>query len=330
MISTSSRTLWVDQMRGICMMAILLFHTEAYYNDGREIIPYNFYVANVLVAFFFLSGYLFHSDITTFIFSRKMRSIIRRIIFPYFSFTLLLALPKAAMTDYSLQEVITRILEGKGSWFIATLAIAEIEFACAMLIRRTWLFHLLPWIALVGAYLLTGHLNNEYNYWKIHNSLIAYFFVYIGYMYRQYEHRLRMLSKPLVTLLCLLLLVIIKIYVQRTHQSWVIDGVEVTCYPLFIVDMLLGICLLKNLISPLPRIPFIQYTGMHSLTYYFFCGAVPMAVTRLLHHFSFYYEGQYWHIIVAFALVYIISTVIAWLFSNYFVFLHKITAWRRR
>ena len=88
--------------------------------------------------------YLFHSDITTFIFSRKMRSIIRRIIFPYFSFTLLLALPKAAMTDYSLQEVITRILEGKGSWFIATLAIAEIEFACAMLIRRTWLFHLLP------------------------------------------------------------------------------------------------------------------------------------------------------------------------------------------
>ena len=64
MISTSNRTLWVDQMRGICMMAILLFHTEAYYNDGREIIPYNFYVANVLVDFFFLSGYLFHSDIT--------------------------------------------------------------------------------------------------------------------------------------------------------------------------------------------------------------------------------------------------------------------------
>ena len=328
MFSTSSnRVLWIDQMRGFCMLAILLFHTEAYYNDGREIIPYNFYVANVLVAFFFLSGYLFQSDIRTFIFSRKMRAIFRRIIFPYFTFTLLLAFPKAAMTDYSLQEVITRILEGKGSWFIATLAIAEIEFACAMLIRRTWFFHLLPWIALAGAILLTGHFNSEYNYWKIHYSLIAYFFVYLGHMYRQYEFQLRALKKPLATVLCLLLLVVIKIYVQRTHQSWVIDGVEVTCYPLFIIDMLLGILLLKNLISPLPRIFFIQYTGAHCLSYYIFCGTVCMAVTKLLHHFSFYYDGQYWHILVAFLLVYIISTLIACIIANYFVFLHKINRW---
>ena len=47
------------------MVAILLDHTEIYYT-GDNIIGYNYYVANVLVAFFFLSGYLFLQGKTVF------------------------------------------------------------------------------------------------------------------------------------------------------------------------------------------------------------------------------------------------------------------------
>ena len=46
---------WIDSLRGICMIAILLDHTELYYT-GVNIIDYNIYVANVLVLFFILSG----------------------------------------------------------------------------------------------------------------------------------------------------------------------------------------------------------------------------------------------------------------------------------
>lgn len=307
------------------MLAILLFHTEAYYNDGREIIPYNLYVANVLTAFFFLSGYLFHNGERPFSLAKKLLSIVRGIILPYFFFTLLLAFPKALMTDLSFKEVIVNILEGKGSWFVAALAVAEIEFSFAMMLRRHWSFHILPWIAIILAFLLTGNLDNEHNYWKVHNALIAFLFLYLGHMYRRYEQQLQFLKTHTASLLCLLLLIVIKVYVQQSHQSWVIDGVEVTCYPLFLVDMLLGICLMRNIIAQLPRLAFLHFVGIHSLLYYFFCGAVPMAVTSALRHFSFDYDGQYWHIIVAFLLVCLISSLIVWMFSFFFVLLQKIT-----
>ena len=52
------RQLWIDMLRGGCMLAILLDHTEIYYT-GTNIIPYTLYVPNALCVFFFLSGYLF-------------------------------------------------------------------------------------------------------------------------------------------------------------------------------------------------------------------------------------------------------------------------------
>ena len=55
------RKTWIDLLRGICMLAILLDHTELYYTGGN-IIDYNFYVVNALVVFFFLSGYLFFKN----------------------------------------------------------------------------------------------------------------------------------------------------------------------------------------------------------------------------------------------------------------------------
>lgn len=57
------RKVWIDNLRGFCMLAILLDHTEIYYT-GENVIDYNLYVANVLIVFFILSGYLMYK--TTF------------------------------------------------------------------------------------------------------------------------------------------------------------------------------------------------------------------------------------------------------------------------
>ena len=53
------RKIWIDNLRGFCMLAILLDHTEIYYT-GEDVIDYNLYVANVLIVFFILSGYLMY------------------------------------------------------------------------------------------------------------------------------------------------------------------------------------------------------------------------------------------------------------------------------
>lgn len=43
---TRQRKHWIDLLRGICMLAILLDHTEIYYT-GTNIINYNAYVVNL-------------------------------------------------------------------------------------------------------------------------------------------------------------------------------------------------------------------------------------------------------------------------------------------
>ena len=74
-LKQNKRKHWIDLLRGFCMVAILLDHTEIYYT-GDNIIGYNYYVANVLVAFFFLSGYLFYKD-TPFSLQLKLKAIAR-------------------------------------------------------------------------------------------------------------------------------------------------------------------------------------------------------------------------------------------------------------
>lgn len=62
------------------MLAILLDHTEIYYT-GENVIDYNLYVANVLIVFFILSGYLMYKE--TFYIKHKLHSIFRTLFIPY-------------------------------------------------------------------------------------------------------------------------------------------------------------------------------------------------------------------------------------------------------
>ena len=60
---------WIDNMRGFCMLAILLDHTESYYLD-YHIINQNLYLTDALVFFFILSGYLMYQYCVKLTFNR--------------------------------------------------------------------------------------------------------------------------------------------------------------------------------------------------------------------------------------------------------------------
>ena len=309
-----NRIVWIDLLRGICMILILWFHTEMYFAD-KDITPYNMYVANSLTTFYFISGYLFYHQ-KPFSIYHKLKSIIRGLIIPYFFFTFLLAFPKAYINNLPIIKVIMKILIGNGSWFITSLITAEIIFSIVLYINKKWILHILPIFAITSAYLLMGtDISMYYNYWNFHNALIGVFFLYLGYYYHQYESLFTFSKFMIIGIF--LIFIITKIVVFIFNISLLLDPVLISNYPIFILDTVSCIFLFIAIAKYIPQIKWLLWTGRHSLVYYFFCGAIPMAVTKTMEIVGITYNNNFILIPFIFIIVYILSTLIVFLSYKY-------------
>ena len=321
MNSLTERIGWIDLMRGFCMLLILWFHTEMYY-AGSDLLSYHLYVCNALTAFFFLSGYLFYSE-KAFSLRRKLRSVLRGIIIPYFFFTSILAVPKALVSHLNMGDVIVDILTGQASWFVAALAVAEVLFSLVLWVNNRWLFHIMPVMALTGALLLN---NNEWvmshNYWYYQSALIALVFIYLGYQYHRFENYFQLFYCPLSLFLVLMVFILLKIYVHEQGLQQLVAPVIISNFPVFLSDTVCFILLSIGLFQRLTIISWLQWVGRHSLVYYFFCGAVPMIISKAFTSLNFQYHA-YWQIPIAFVTVCLVSTAIVWLCYYLFPFLKK-------
>ncbi len=295
-------------------MAILLFHTEKYY-AGEEIIPYALYVDNVLITFFFISGYLFHMPGKVFSLPKKLLSILRGIILPYFIFTAVIALPKAfAHADTTLAETYTDVLTGHASWFVAALAVSEVLFS--FLVKRygqlpttlAWMCAL-PYLFIAASYHLAD--NDCWaatNLWCWHNALLMLPFICAGYLFRRQERWMRLIRRPWVILLMLLAEAGLKYAVWHDALYLTIQPIRVSSFALLLADGLTGTFIIIAICQCLPRIKWVEWTGAHSLVYYFICGGVPLLVTRALTAMGWPYQGNYLHVVIAFVLVYAFSS----------------------
>ena len=320
----TGRIVWVDLLRGICMLMILWFHTEMYYT-GYDVIPYNAYVDNALTTFYFISGYLFVRDGETYSRRKKLRSILSHILLPYFFFTTLLALPKALANHLPVGNVLSDILLGQASWFISSLVVAELIFMNASFTGSKWRIYSMQIACLLLAYLLTGSsISLNYNYWNFHSALVGLFFLCLGYQYRQCEERcFQLFNRPLSFTLLLIFFIIIKVYVIGNGISMLVAPVDIASYPLFLADTIAFILLLTTVAKRMPNLTWLAWTGRHSLVYYFFCGAVPMAVAMAFNGLGFSFCGlrNYFLIPLAFLLVYALTSIVAWLAYRYLRFL---------
>ena len=317
-IKKMNRIVWIDLLRGICMMLILWFHTEMYFAD-KDIIPYNIYVANSLTVFYFISGYLFYHH-NTFSLYYKIKSIIRGLIIPYFFFTCLLAFPKAYINNLPIIKVIMKILIGNGSWFITSLITAEIIFSIILYLNKKWVLHILPIIAIISAYFLTETaISMHYNYWNFHNALIGVFFLYFGYHYHQYESYF---SFSLFKIMFIFLIFFITKNVEFIFDiSLLLDPVLISNYPIFIVDTVSCILFLVPIVKNIPHIKWLSWTGKRSLVYYFFCGAIPMSVTKTIGLTGIIYNNNYILIPIVFIIVYLLTTLVVYVSYKYFSFI---------
>ena len=316
---TDKRKIWIDLVRGFCMLAILVHHTEMYY-VGEAIIDYRFFVDNALCTFFFISGYLFYKE-TPFNLKYKLLSILKTIIIPYFIFMSVIALPKALAHGkfVSVSDSILSIVLGQQSWFITALATAEIIFSILLYLSKQykWVLPIGVLISFIGIILLTG---NEqmlaHNYWNIMDGLLAISFLYIGYLYHQKENVINRF--PLYLYIIPFILFFISKWVIVEYKVYCYLGpVDIDNYPVFIVDNVLAILLITKLCKLLPDMKPISWMGSHVIVYYFLCGGVPLTLSVLANKIGFSYYGNYLQVIVVLIAVYLMITLLTWFIYKY-------------
>lgn len=317
---------WIDLLRGCSMIAILLFHTEVYM-VGHEIINYGLYVTNALVMFFFISGYLMYKK-TGIDIQHRLYSIIRTIIIPYFIFTTLIAIPKALAhhTDIDLPAIALNIFLGKASWFVAALAVAETLFAIIMWITRgkkIWILALSLVMFMVS--IMISHNGTVYP-WYINNGMQAVLFLCAGYLYHYRETFFNRFNTISYTSLLFILLIILKIYEYKYDVDLLICPIKISNYPVFLIDISISTLLLVTIFKKLRPCKAIEWTGTHSIVYYFFCGAIPSVISIFMNKVGLNYIGNYFSIAVAFILVYILTSAIAWIIYRYMPYITGRTA----
>ncbi|MDD5861470.1 MAG: acyltransferase family protein [Prevotella sp.] len=308
------RELWIDLLRGCCMTAIVYDHTESWFVD-YHIIPYSLYVSNVLVIFYFISGYLFYRP-TDFQPVHKLKSILHSIIIPYFFFMIALSLPKSLLhgNDFQLGALLTNVLTGQQSWFVTALSVAEVLLTAILSIRSlrlSWLLMFLAASTILSFLWGTGFLTTPYNFWHADEAIVVLPFLLLGYLVHRYD-LFKKVTPPLLVLLAVIFFAV-KTIIYTHHYEEIISPINISHYPLFLVDSLTSIFLICPLAKKIPRISFIEWTGRHSLVYYFFCSGIPLVMAILLRKIGFYFNGEYWKVPIAFLLNFMAITLLTWL-----------------
>lgn len=309
---------WIDFLRGISMIAILVFHTEVYYKE-YDVTPYYIYVTNAITLFYFISGYLFYHE-QGFNVKYKLRSIVKTLLVPYFIFTTLIAIPKVLARGEAIDgmAIVIKILSGQASWFIVALMVAEVLFSISLYISKgkNCILSTFGLLCLITYTLIPF---NQHNYWQWQDALLAVPFLYLGYLYHQYQKYINAFNRPLYSLLLLLILIIIKIY--EYDADYPMNNIAITNYPLFLADTLLFILLITEIINYLPSLKVVEWIGKHCIVYYFLAGGCPLIVSMILRKIGCPYQGQFFHFLLAVILVYILSTCLTWFIYQYVPFI---------
>ncbi len=327
------RQLWIDLLRGFCMLMIIFDHTEICFT-GNNIIPYELYVPDVLMAFFFLSGYLFYRS-QGFDVRHKLMSVMRSLVMPYFMFVTVLAVPKAFLHGYGIavSAMAWQIVSGQESWFIAALTISNIVFSLVLWLTKEKPPALMLFVVVAMALNImvgSGKMLFAPDYWHVNEAAIALFFIILGYLCHRYCGLLLLHLKngkrAIAILVLLTALMCMKCYTYCHLEH------SVSIYSLVwpygsLLSVTASVILLFILFSMAPRgkqfrdtfaVHALSWVGRHSLVYYFFCSGIPTALAVALAKTGYAYQGHHWEVIPVFFINVVIITCVAWVIYRYF------------
>lgn len=314
---------WVDLIKGVSMLVVLIAHTDIYYT-GNMLGEYNLSLMNALFVFFAMSGYLMYKENQDFNLRHKLRGIAKSIILPYFIFMTAIYVPKhlAHGDTIGFTQMLTDIVWRGESWFVTALVVAEVIFALVVWASRGHA----AWIAVcaVTGLCLSALLPDAWLSrlpWHADNGMQALLFLGAGFLYHKYEQRLSFLERPLPIALLALGVILIKwAELEVENIDLVIYPIIVTSYPAFVIDFIVSTLFGVVLFKQLPRCKALEWVGQHSLAYYFICGGVPLTMSRLANAAGMTFEENALSLVPVIIAVCVVSTLIVYLIYRYIPF----------
>ena len=154
------------------------------------------------------------------------------------------------------------------------------------------------------------------NLWHFNESLLGLFLLYIGYIYHRYEYLFNRINTISFTSLLFIEVCINKSIIYKNNIQLVLGPIIVSDYFIFIIDLLVTSLFLIQLFKRLPSSKLIEWTGSHSIAYYFICGGVPMMTSTIFHKLNINNTG-YLYILGVFLIVYFVCSGLTWLIYKY-------------
>lgn len=272
-----SRKQWIDIVKGISMLLVILFHTEVYYPIGGGTHLYNFYSFFMLPSFFIVSGYLFSAGNKNFSLRKKIKSIFRGIIWTYLVFTVIIWIPKAIVNETSVIQGLKEIMLGWASWFVVALGVAELIFAFLLrYVKKLKYIAVYIVLALILSYLIKLVYPDVLPF-HFNLALIATFFLGIGFFYRIYEVQIHNFIKVnysslffFILLYSLLVFIDLK-YIHTTINLYAAN--EYNHFILYFIYAFIGTMMLF-LFAKLVHLPrwlgkYLCFVGQNSLIFYY-------------------------------------------------------------
>ena len=272
---------WIDSLRGIAFLMVIFNHLD-YENN----IVMRFFAPIFLTSFFFVSGYLFKCDVS---FKKMFMHRTRTLLWPFFilgSITIL----SSSIISYNEKHI--GVLESfkelfaqygyahiNTMWFIPSLYLYSISFYLLLKIQNRCIRH---------AFFVFFYILNWYLYyyvfvkislpWNVQWTGFAWFYMYIGVLYKNNEEYVNQFAKfPVYVFLSLFYVG----YIVITNNSCnfygsplLVDSCTLSLSGLFLI---ISLCKMIN-------IRFLKYVGANTLLYFAFHGKVSSFVNVVYRH----------------------------------------------
>lgn len=297
---------WADFMRGTMMFLVVLYHSEVYYGPGHSwswvFEPF------FLSGFFFISGFLFTKDINQINLTTKLKQIFRSIIFPYFVFVTVMAVPKVILGHSNIQQIFIDIIMLRASWFVIAIAVMQIIYSLILIIKPT----VKNLIISTGVIFILGYslvvIYRDIPDWLLKNpwlqskdlpnrlpacvnlAFVQSPFFALGILFRCYRNKI---SEKIINnkffIISILLYIVVYIYIDHNYIGSSMC-VVVNQYNNILFIFLIGVIGIWGLMCLSFKIKVckpINYIGRNSILFYFLNGAMLTILPPLMNKITF-------------------------------------------
>lgn len=286
----SGRKEWVDLGKGISILLVVMFHCEVLLGiveTGTEQI-FSFFR---MPFFFFLSGYVFVSDYRQFSLKRKLKQILRGIVWTYLVFSLIMVVPKALSNGFSVMEGVKDVFLGWGSWFVVALGVGQLLFALFLsFFKKTWEIVLFIFCCMIAGIAIKCHTGEILPY-QFEKALFVVLFLGMGFFYRIHEERISGIfcKKYLaIGIFAYVALMVVESELFHGTTSNIFWNNRIDNFPLFLLYTFSGIFMMLQIVKNIDasKMKLICYIGYNSLIFYYLNGGVVKCWKVVYNRFS--------------------------------------------